>query len=181
MEPKDQQINIIYSDENCFITWEGHLIRKENRLSAERKIADINPDDFEAALKEYKDAYDELWKQAGSEISGASTPEALDRIAEQLALADVIGDFDAIAALIDKAKTDLHTSDAGATDDSPQTGEPDTDHSEESAAPVPAPSAESDDVIPEAETGTDDERSAIAETGSADEEKAAPITNTASG
>lgn len=179
MEPKDQQINIIYSDGNCYITGEGHLIRKENRLSAERKIADINPDDFEAALKEYQDAYSELWKQAGTEISGATTPESLDRIAEQLALADVIGDFNAIADLIDKAKHDLQTSTGATPHDSPQTGEhPDTDYSDESAAPEPAASTESDDVIPEAEAGADNERSATTETRPDDEEKAAPGTDT---
>jgi hypothetical protein len=182
MEPKDQQINIIYSDENCYITGEGHLIRKENRLSAERKIADINPDDFEAALREYQDAYSELWKQAGAEISGATTPESLDRIAEQLALADVIGDFNAIADLIDKAKHYLHSSTAGTPHDSPQTGEHHyTDHSDESAAPLPAASTESDDVIPEAEAGAHDKRSATAETRPDDEEKAAPTTDTAPG
>jgi hypothetical protein len=182
MEPKDQQINIIYSDENCYITGEGHLIRKENRLSAERKIADINPDDFEAALKEYKDAYDELWKQAGSEISLAATPEALDRIAEQLALADVIGDFDAMADLIDKAKVGLHTSDAGAPDDSPRAGEqPDTDVTAATAAGVPAVSTESGDVIPEADTDAGDETSAKAnaETGPAGEKSDAAASDTA--
>ena len=179
MEPKDQQINVIYSDENCYITGEGHLIRKENRLSGERKIADINPDDFEAALREYQDAYSELWKQAGTEIGGATTPEALDRIAEQLALADVIGDFDAIADLIEKAKLDLQTSAAGAPGDPTPAGElPDTDVTAESAADVPAVPTGSDDVIPEAKADTDDERSATAETGPAGEETEAATTDT---
>jgi hypothetical protein len=182
MEPKDQQINIIYSDENCYITGEGYLIRKENRLSGERKIADINPDDFEAALREYQDAYSELWKQAGTEISGATTPEALNRIAEQLALADVIGDFNAIADLIDKAKHDLHTSAAGTPDDSPRTGElPDTDVTSESAADEPAAPTETDDLIPEAEADADDERSATPETGPDGEETETAAAETAPG
>jgi hypothetical protein len=150
MEPKDQQINIIYSDDNCYITGEGHLIRKENRLSAERKIADINPDDFEAALREYQEAYSELWIQAGTEISAAVSPETLDQIAEQLALADVIGDFNAIADLIDKAKHDLQS----AADTPPESvdtpADPDTS---QPAADTDAAAADATAI--ESETDTD--------------------------
>lgn len=115
MEPKDQQINIIYSDDNCYINKEGHLIRKENRLSAERKIAEVDPGDFETTLKEYQDAFSGLLKQAESEIADSATEEALDRLAEQLAKADVIGDFNALADLIDHARSNLGTPGTEAT------------------------------------------------------------------
>ncbi|TVQ11595.1 MAG: DUF349 domain-containing protein [Balneolaceae bacterium] len=155
MEPKDQQINIIYSDNHCYISGEGHLIRKENRLSAERKIADINPDEFEAALKEYQDAYTELWKQAAAEIAGAASAEALDRIAEQLALADVIGDFDAIADLIDKAKNELPTTADEAPGDETGPGKsPDSEVTAESDADESAPIDTTGDDVSEAKAGT---------------------------
>ncbi|MFU8859630.1 MAG: DUF349 domain-containing protein [Cyclonatronaceae bacterium] len=107
MEPKDQQIDIIFSDDHCYINSEGHLIRKENRLSAERKIAEVDPGNFKPTLKEYQDAFSGLLQQAESEIAEALTSDDLDRLAEQLAKADVIGDFNAIAELIDRARSNM--------------------------------------------------------------------------
>jgi hypothetical protein len=170
MEPKDQQINIIYSDNHCYITGEGHLIRKENRLSAERKIADIDPDDFKAALKEYQDAYTDLWKQAGTEIAGAASPEALVRITEQLAMADVIGDFDAIADLIDKAKNDLQSTANETSGDETGAGNPSgadiiTDSDADDSTPI-----DTADYVSVAKSGT----AAYTDAATADDKTPAP-------